>query len=257
VKVTVCEISNDPDRFASEWKALVAHASEEGSDLVLLPEMPFSTWLCRHRSPDPQAWSEAVEAHDRWMDRLVELAPSAVVGTRPVIDGGARFNEGFVKEAHREYQAVHRKVYLPDEEGYWEASWYQPGPGGFSPVSFRGVRAGFLICTEMWFFERARDYGRGGVQLLLCPRATPLASRSKWIAGGRVAAVVSGAYCLSSNFRGPNGPKGMFGGAGWVIEPEEGDIIAATTPDRPFATVEVDPAVADAAKSTYPRYVEG
>ncbi|MCG6895335.1 MAG: carbon-nitrogen hydrolase family protein [Desulfobacteraceae bacterium] len=255
MKVTVCEMSNDPDRFASEWKILSDHAAAENSELILLPEMPFHPWLCRDRTPDPRAWAEAVAAHDRWMDRLEELAPAAVAATRPVIESGARFNEAFIREAGGAYRAVHRKVYLPDEEGYWEASWYRSGPEDFSTADLRGLSTGFLVCTEMWFFEQARRYGRLGAHILLCPRATPLPSRSKWIAGGRAAAVVSGAYCLSSNFRGPNGPKAMFGGAGWVIEPEEGDIIAATGPDRPFVTVDVDPAVADTAKTTYPRYV--
>ena len=72
----------------------------------------------------------------------------------------------------------------------------------FSTIQFGRVTAGFLICSEMWFTEHARAYAKQGIHLLLCPRATPMASVSKWIAGGRVAAVTSGAFCLSASFGG-------------------------------------------------------
>jgi N-carbamoylputrescine amidase len=90
----------------------------------------------------------------------------------------------------------------------------------------------------------------------LCPRATLAPSADKWLAGGRAAAVVSGAYCVSSNFTGPTaGDLDPWGGLGWIIEPEEGGVLATTSEDAPFRTIEIDRAVADAAKRTYPRYV--
>ena len=44
MKVTVCEMSNQPARFAQDWKALCDHVKSAGSDLVLFPEMPFYLW---------------------------------------------------------------------------------------------------------------------------------------------------------------------------------------------------------------------
>ncbi|MGD8305002.1 MAG: nitrilase-related carbon-nitrogen hydrolase, partial [Desulfobacterales bacterium] len=117
------------------------------------------------------------------------------------------------------------------------------------------AKVGFLICSELWFNQHARDYARQGVHLLVCPRATPKASVEKWIAGGRTAAVVSGAYCLSSNFSGAraNGPD--WGGAGWIVEPEEGAILGLTSEKHPFITLKIDLQAAEKAKGTYPRYV--
>ena len=83
---------------------------------------------------------------------------------------------------------------------------------------------------------------------------TPHASTQKWLAGGRAAAVCAGAYCLSSNLWTPPGGKVDCGGLGWIISPE-GDLLAQTSVDSPFATVEIDAAFARASKSTYPRYV--
>ena len=75
-----------------------------------------------------------------------------------------------------------------------------------------------------------------------------------WLAGGRTAAVCSGAYCLSSNLWAPAGDKADLGGLGWITDPE-GNILATTSPDDPFATVEIDLAFARDSKRTYPRYV--
>jgi N-carbamoylputrescine amidase len=150
---------------------------------------------------------------------------------------------------------VHEKYYLPDEEGFWEATWYRRGPGDFSVCRVGGLVLGFLICTELWFTRHAREYARQGIHLLLCPRATPTASTGTWVAGGRAAANVSGAFCLSSNYNGPDTPSIRFGGTGWIIEPEEGFVLGRTREDSPFLTLDIDTGAADRAKLTYPRYV--
>ena len=89
----------------------------------------------------------------------------------------------------------------------------------------------------------------------MCPRATPHTSVDTWITGGRTAAVVAGAFCLSSNFNGPHIGGMAFGGAGWIIEPEAGRIWDLTSEENPILTIDIDPAEAEKAKQTYPRYV--
>jgi predicted amidohydrolase len=255
MRVTVCELRNDPADLARDWDALVSHANAAGSDLVLLPEMPFFPWVAHTNQVDPGTWRAAVETHDAWMVRLEALAPAVVCGSRPVLKAGQPVNEGFVWEPETGYRPVHAKYYLPDEPGFWEASWYRRGSCDFAPAGAGNARVGFMICTEMWFTEHARAYARQGVQLLLSPRGTPLGSADKWVAGGRAAAVVSGAFCLSSN-RGGTDKQGMaWAGTGWIIEPEEGEVLGLTSPAEPFMTLDIDLAAADAAKRTYPRYV--
>lgn len=69
--------------------------------------------------------------------------------------------------------------------------------------------------------------------------------------------MVAGAFGLSSNRAGP-GPTGGFdwAGRGWVVDPD-GEVLGVTSAGEPFLTLEVDPAEAEAAKSSYPRYVDG
>jgi N-carbamoylputrescine amidase len=255
MKVTVCELSNDPQQLNQDWQALVTHVQTHGSDLVLLPEMTFHPWVAWTDQLDPAVWQAAVDAHDRWMPRLAELAPATVVGTRPINQGKKRLNEGYIWDQTLGYRAAHHKYYLPDEDGFWEASWYQRGEGDFDLIECGQAKTGFLICTELWFNAHARAYAKGGIHLLVCPRATPLGTAAKWVAGARTAAVVSGAYCLSSNFCGDTGQGLPWAGTGWIIEPEAGQVLGLTSPKQPLLTLDIDLRVADAAKRTYPRYV--
>ena len=179
-----------------------------------------------------------------------------IAGTRPVIKNGVPHNEAFLWTPEDGVKGVHEKYYLPDENGFWEASWYRRGDGVFNIATINGICFGFLICTEIWFNHRARAYGKAGMDILLCPRATPSTSTGTWVAGGRAAANVSGAYCLSSNFNGPDTGQIDFGGAGWIVEPEEGELLGTTCGQAPFLTIEIDLETARKAKSTYPRYVE-
>ena len=149
--------------------------------------------------PDAARWQAAADAHSRQITELRRLNAKAVIGTRPIVlDGGQRRNQAFLWSASEAAMAVHDKVYLPNEEYYWEARWYARGELRFDPCHALGLTIGVQICTEVWFFEWARHFARAGVDLLCVPRVTPHASVDKWLAGGRAAAVCAGAYCLSS-----------------------------------------------------------
>jgi N-carbamoylputrescine amidase len=239
------------EEFAADWKRLAAHARLERSDLVILPEMPFHHWFAAAPRFRRRTWDEAVAAHERWMGRLVELTPAAVLGSRPVNRRGTRHNKGFFWTEERGGEAVHQKRYLPNEEGYHEASWYSRGDGRFALFRAAKCRAGMMICSDLWAMPKARAYGKKGAHLIAVPYAAPRASVPRWLAAGKVAAVISGAFCAASNRSGERDGV-TFGGTGWVIGPD-GKVLGLTTAEAPFVTVDVDPRVADAAKRTYPR----
>ncbi len=256
MKVTVCELPNNWINSKSDQEKFLYHLESEKTELLLLPEMPFSSWLAGKRLPDKKAWEKAVANHNIWIERLEEFNVPVIAGSRPVIKEGRPLNVGFVWTREQGVKAVHEKYYLPDEEGFWESSWYHRGDGRFELITINGLKIGFLICTEIWFNHHAREYGKMGMHLLLCPRAVGSVTTETWLAGGRAAANVSGAYCLSSNFNGAITPEMNFGGTGWIIEPEEGFVMGRTSEKEPFLTLEIDISQAEKAKVTYPRYVK-
>lgn len=250
MKVTVCELHDDRMAFADGWQRLLAHVCAEQSELVLLPEMPFCKWFVGSRNFDTDVWEAAVRAHDEWEHSLRKLAPAAVAASRPVNFGNERYNEGFLWDADRGSRAVHAKAFLPDEERAWEASWYNSATPEFSPLLLGSVSVGFLFCSELWATDEARVYGREGVHLLLTPRSTAAAAFDEWLARGRTAAVVAGAYALSSNRL---DESGVFGGQGWIVDPA-GEVLAITNREHPSVTMDLDLGIADTAKTSFPRY---
>lgn len=254
MKVTVCELNDNPDDFTQEWEQLVAHVKTQSSDLVLLPEMPFYPWFALTPDFEPNVWRAAVAAHEVWQERLFELAPAIVFGSRPVNRGEQRLNEGFVWGQQGGYRVAHHKYYLPNQQDAWEASWFSRGAGNFTPLPCGDARIGFQICSELWSMEQARHYGKEGVSIIVTPRATIKASLDKWLVGGRATAIVSGAFSLSSNRVSSEERSVHFGGQGWIVDPD-GKVLGLTSRKQPFTTVEINLNVAERAKQTYPRNV--
>lgn len=258
MNVTVCELPDNWTALPVYWERLCLHLETHASDLLVLPEMPFFSWITRSE-PTPEThdlWDKAVLAHEQWIEKLTELPVDTIISSRPVIREGKRLNNGFIYSKTDGLIPAHDKYYLPDEPGYWEASWYERGDGSFDIARVNGVNIGFLICTELWFTARAREYLHQGIDILVCPRATPQSPVDIWVTGGKTAAIVSGAYCLSSNYNGPNTPVENFGGTGWIIEPERGDVMGITDRNNEFLTLPIQIEKAVSAKKTYPRYVE-
>lgn len=65
---------------------------------------------------------------------------------------------------------------------------------------------------------------------------------------------MSGCYVLSSNFAYPLAEGFSFEGLSAASDPD-GTILAVCDANNPFMTVDIDVAVAQAAKHTYPRYI--
>jgi N-carbamoylputrescine amidase len=251
MRITICELRCDSPHVEEDWAGLVDHVRSHGSELVVLPEMPFDRWFADRKTFDAQVWNASVQVHDRWLTRLAELSPATVIATRPKNDHDQRVNEAFAWSSRDGLLPLHTKAYLPDEEGCWEASWYHAGESAFQMHQLGDLKVGALICTELWAFNHAREYGRAGAHVIVVPRATGRSTTSKWKTGGQACAIVAGCYCVSSNRAGV--PGGDFGGFGWMIDPD-GEILATTSDSERFHTIDISLAQADRAKQTYPRY---
>jgi N-carbamoylputrescine amidase len=252
MKATITQFNHQ--NLESDWADLIQHIQANQSEFVLLPEMCFSQWFCMTDVRDDMIWESAVESHDRWLKRMPELGAPIVVGTAPRNIDGKRYNVAYVWTADTGIQWIHSKTYLPNDEGYWEATWYDRASIDFQAVAVNDLKIGVMICTEIWFMQHAREYGQDGVHLIVNPRSTPITTNDKWLACGRTAGVIAGAYCLSSNHAGViNGMK--LGGAGWLSDPDS-VILGITSEEQPFITIDLDLNYAESAKNDYPRYVD-
>ncbi|WP_330181605.1 carbon-nitrogen hydrolase family protein [Nocardia sp. NBC_01503] len=253
MKVTVCEIHSAADELGAQWERLTAHLQESRSELLLLPEMPFHPWMFGDSEYRPEQWQAAEQAHVEWLEVLAEL-PCAVAATRPITEDARRVNRGFTL-LHGHYADVHTKHYVPAEDGFWEAAWYQPGAGIFETFTAAQANCGMLICTDVWFMEHAQQYGRDGAHLLLNPRANygGAEDRALWQAATQVAAFSSGTWVATSNLLPADAEPGTAAHA-WVMSPD-GEVVAETTAEQPFSTADIDLDAAVQAKRRYPCYI--
>jgi N-carbamoylputrescine amidase len=236
MKVTVCELPDDPAEFQAQWSGLVRHVRDAGSELVLLPDMPFCRWFAGSPRFDADVWAAAVDSHNGWEQRMSEFSPAFVLGTRPVDFGNARYDEAFVWDAEHGLRSVHAKSHLPDHEGAREGSWYHSATPEFVPLELEDARIGFLVGEELWDEDAVRRYGDGQIDLLATPRAGQRSLDGwldEWLEHGRQAAMVVGAHSLSSN------RSGAFGGQGWIIAPD-GKVLGLTSPSYPFLSLDLE-----------------
>ncbi|HSB53060.1 MAG TPA: carbon-nitrogen hydrolase family protein, partial [Gemmatimonadales bacterium] len=251
VRVTVCELPHEPDALATAWAGLRQHTSRHRSELVLLPEFAMVEPVWEEERFDQARWAAALARSDAWLQRLPELGAARVVGARPVTIEGRPFNQGYLWSPAGGLTPLRRKFFLPDEPGNWEARWFDRGDPAFPAFRAGDLTFGLNICTELWALETYGAYVEQGVQVILSPRATAAATAAKWLSVGVVAAVRAGAFSVSSN---RVDPTGACGGMGWIISPQ-GQILAATSPEAPYATMDIDLGASTAARAGYPRYV--
>ena len=254
LRLTVCQLPDEPEAFAESFGLLTDHVRRERSDVLLLNEMPASPWLAASPKFNSKLWKESIAAHDAFPNKFGPMGDIMILGSRPIESDGQRLNQAYIWTKKNGYQGVHDKAYLPDEPGFYEARWFERGPATFEPVETKRCSIGFQICTEIMFNEWSRSYGKRGVDLIAVPRASGAASR--WPIAMQMAAIASGAFVATSNRTRPSDapPEATFGGKGMVVDPE-GEILATTSDREPFVTVSIDLALSQKAKRTYPRTV--
>ena len=251
MRITVCELPHQSEELARLWDALCEHTLHHRSELVLLPEFAFVEPVWKAERFDPLRWAATEDMCDKWLRRLPELHAVHVVGARPATINGQQYNEGFVWSADRGVVPLRRKYFLPNEPGGWEGRWFTPGDAEFPRFTAGRLSFGLNVCTELWALETYLAYASLGINAILSPRATASATTNKWLSLGTVAAVRSGAFCLSSN---RVHSDGSCGGVSWIIGPD-GDLLATTSAQTPFRTVDIDLEATTGALRTYPRYV--
>ena len=252
--VTACAVEW-PDGLvvgSEQWRTCAEAVSRLAPDILITNEMPFGTWLPKALPYDPAGAEAWADLHAQSLAALGDLAP-AVISSRPVVHDGRLANEAFVLESGI-YRVLHHKHLFPAEEGWQEDGWFAPAIPGFDTHRIAGVTVGVLLCTELMFPERARALGRQGAHLIAVPRASGR-SMSYWRTAGAMAAIVSGAYVMSSNRVGSaDGEPPIFGGGGFAFDPSANPI-GDTSQSEPLLVVTIDPDAANAAKAQYPVYV--
>src|SRR5262245_47874086 len=123
MKVTVCEMSDNEHDFIADWNELTLYLDQSKTDLLLLPEMPFSKWIASEKKVNEGSKVQSVARHERWLVKLEELNARHIVYSKPVIAGDKFFNTAYVYERGSGHFKIHTKSFFPEESFFWEQTW--------------------------------------------------------------------------------------------------------------------------------------
>jgi N-carbamoylputrescine amidase len=149
MRITVCEFPDDASEFVSAWERLTHVLDAEPTDLLVFPELAAAGSFWTRPKFDRLIWRDAVARHAQLPTRLRHLVARRVLGTRAVETDGQRLNESFLWTATRGLVPGRSKAWLPEEEGGWEATWFDHGAPHVELVEDDGLRFATLICTEI------------------------------------------------------------------------------------------------------------
>jgi predicted amidohydrolase len=155
---------------------LIAAATDGGANLVVFPELSLTGYFLKDLVTD-----SAVRLGGPELRSLAEASRGVdtVIGCIVESDDH-RFHNAAVYLSGGEVVHVHRKVYLPTYGLFDEARDLAPG-NRFrvfdaplrSAAPPRPWRAGILVCEDLWHPSSAYLLARAGVDLIICPSASP------------------------------------------------------------------------------------
>jgi N-carbamoylputrescine amidase len=237
------------------WQTISQLVASDKPDILVTNEMPFGPWLAEANEFSHDRAQASVALHERGVDALRALAVPIVISSRPVDAGDRLANEAFVLEGS-EYRFLHQKHYFPNEQGFFEAAWFETSTPGFQVIDVKGIRIAALLCTELMFNEHARHYGRAGADLIVVPRASGDDYRY-WEVAAAMAALVSGAYVITANRTGVAELGQVFGGRGMLFTPQADELssVELRNDTALLRTFEINLDEARQAKADYPCYV--
>jgi N-carbamoylputrescine amidase len=248
----VSEVFWEPDG-RDRLRERLADAADRGADLAVLPELPLNPW-----SP---ATKDAREEDAEPMDgpRATAQAEAAREAGIGVIGGiihrdsttGRRTSRALVFDRSGVLVATYEKLHLPEEEGFWETSHYEPGTEAPRRIDAFGVPIGVQLCSDNNRPEGTHLLGAQGAVAMLNPRATEERTFQRWKTVWRANALTSCCYVVSVNRPAPESGV-LMGGASVAIDPS-GEVLVETT--ERTALVTIDAGVVAAARRDYPGYL--
>lgn len=176
----------DAGALRAELAEGIRLAARQGARVVFLPELTLSKYPGNARAQGvPKQSAEDLRTGPTFTFAAEQAARHGVVVHASLYE---RPDDSDAPEDPRGYNTAilvspdgrllgrTRKLHIPVTEGYYEDTWFRPGPATdsypvYAPDELAGARIGLPTCWDEWFPEVSRLYGLGGAQLLVYPTA--------------------------------------------------------------------------------------
>ena len=158
-------------------------AAEAGARIVFLPELTLSKYPGNVRATGtPKADAESLTDGPTFtfaaaQARLRNVIVHASLFERPADtdepDDPRGYNTAILVSPAGELLGRTRKTHIPVTTGYYEDTYFRPGPAddAYPVYTVAGARLGLPTCWDEWFPEVSRLYGLGGAEILAYPTA--------------------------------------------------------------------------------------
>jgi predicted amidohydrolase len=254
-KLTVALVSEvfwQPDGIG-RLRERLDEAARKGADLAVLPEIPLNPWSPVTREPRDD---DAEPMDGPRMTAQAEAAAEAGIG---LVGGiihrepgtGRRTSRALVFDRSGELVSTYEKLHLPEEDGFWETSHYEPGTDAPSRIDAFGLPIGVQICSDNNRPEGTHLLAAQGAMAVVVPRASEERTYQRWKIVFRANAMTSACYVLSVNRPDPEAGV-LLGGPSIAVDPS-GDVILETT--DALSLVHLDEAAVRRARVAYPGYL--
>ncbi len=161
-------VVGDVEGNTSRVIAAAIAAREEGADVVMLPELA----VCGYPPEDLLFHSGMRAQVARSIDRLkTEVRGITLVAGYPEYVDARIYNSAMVIRDGK-VLANHRKISLPNYRVFDEKRYFTPGSLP-TVVELNGIRAGILVCEDVWEPEPAAAARAAGADVLLVINASP------------------------------------------------------------------------------------
>jgi predicted amidohydrolase len=146
----------------------VERALSAGVELLVFPELSLTGYFLKDLVPEAALRVDGNEPADlKALSRDIDLVVGAVIE-----EPDHRFFNASLYLSKGELVHIHRKVYLPTYGMFDEQRYLAPGDR-FRAFSTRYGRAGMLVCEDIWHLSSAYLLSLQGVDLMICPSASP------------------------------------------------------------------------------------
>lgn len=225
-------------------KRLVAAASPEKGDLVLLPEL-FPSGFCY---PDLEKMAGKQGTVVKWMAATAAQYEAGIAGSLPTLGPGGVANTLMFVEKTGQVLASYNKIHLffaADEELHFVS-------GQNTVVTrWRGIDMGLAICFDLRFPELTRDLCDRGGQVILVPAQWPRARVDHFRDFARVRAMENQVFVAACNSCGADDKGLVLGGSSTVVGPA-GDIKGVLGDEEGVLTVNVDLEEVERVRNSFP-----
>lgn len=222
------KMESDPESNYRRTLQLIQQAAENGSDLIMFPEIQLTPFFPQYPGSDVSDYILTMDSP--YIQGICNACRENGIYASPNVyieENGKRYDMSLLIDDTGDIIGKQKMVHIAQCENFYEQSYYTPSEEGFSVFDTRFGKIGIVVCFDRHYPESIRTEALRGAQLILIPTANTTAEPSELFQWEiRVQAFHSRVHVAMCNRVGTEGEM-EFSGESLVVDPEGNRIACA------------------------------